>query len=170
MTAELEPSIEHSSGILGLSRSKEASGGEGDRMDVPNAFIGKATMPTADEVAAVLGSAADVWKLLVDWMAERGVAVQEWNSYSTKSGWAMRLKVKKRNIVYLAPCSSCFRVAFVLGDRAMAAARQSDLSKSTLKLLDDAPKYPEGTGVRLMVKATKDLAVIRKLALIKLAN
>ena len=52
----------------------------------------------------------------------------------------------------------------------MAAARVSDLSKSTLKLLDEAPKYPEGTGVRLMVKVPKDLPAIRKLALIKLAN
>jgi len=82
----------------------------------------------------------------------------------------MRLKVKKRNIVYLSPCSGCFRVAFVLGDRAVAAARQSDLPKSTLKLLDEAPKYPEGTGVRLVVKAAKDLVAIRQFALIKLAN
>ena len=139
-------------------------------METPNAFIGKTTIPTAEEVAAVLGSSADVWKQLVDWMAEQGVTVQEWNSYSVKSGWAMRIKVKKRNIVYLAPCSGCFRVAFILGDRAVAAARQSDLSKSTLKLLDEAPKYPEGTGLRLVVRVPKDLAAIRKLALIKLAN
>ena len=46
-----------------------------------------------------------------------------------KSGWSLRLKVKKRNIVYLAPCNGCFRVAFIFGDRAVAAARQSDLSE-----------------------------------------
>jgi hypothetical protein len=44
------------------------------------------------------------------------------------------------------------------------------LSKTTFKLLDEAPRYPEGTGLRLMVKARKDLAAIRKLALIKRAN
>jgi hypothetical protein len=52
----------------------------------------------------------------------------------------------------------------------MAAARQANLSKSTLKLLGEAPRYPEGTGLRLLVKSAKDLAAIRKLALIKLAN
>jgi hypothetical protein len=57
-----------------------------------------------------------------------------------------------------------------LGDRAVAAARKGDLSKSTLKLLNEAPRYPEGTGVRLMVKVAKDLAAIRKLAFIKMAN
>jgi hypothetical protein len=103
-------------------------------------------------------------------MAEQGVAVSEWNSYSPKAGWALRLKVKKRNIVYLAPCAGHFRVAFILGDKAVAAARQGNLAKSTLKLIDEAPRYPEGTGVRLMVKAAKDLAAIKKLALIKMAN
>jgi Protein of unknown function (DUF3788) len=147
--------------IPGNSRSK---------MDNPNAFIGKAEMPTAEEVAAALGKTAELWEQLVDWLAENGAAVQEWNSYSAKSGWALRLKVKKRNIIYLAPCSGCFRIALIFGDKAVVAARQSNLSKSILKLIDEAPRYPEGTGLRLTVKAAKDLAAIRKLALIKLAN
>ena len=139
-------------------------------METPNAFIGKTTKPTETEVAAALGSTAALWKQLVDWMAEQGVGESEWNSSGAKYGWALKLKLKKRTIVYLGPCNGCFRVAFVLGDRAVAAARKSDLAKGTLKLLDEAPRYAEGTGVRLMVKAAKDLAAIRKLALIKLAN
>jgi hypothetical protein len=139
-------------------------------METVNAFIGKTTRPTDAEVSAALGSTAALWKQLVSWMEEQGVAIQEWNSYSPKAGWALKLKVKKRNIVYLGPCAGCFRVSFILGDRAVAAARKSDLAKSTLKILDEAPRYSEGTGVRLMVKAAKDLAAIRKLALIKMAN
>ena len=139
-------------------------------MEVPNAFIGKKTQPTAEEVTSALGAAAVVWQELVDWLAEQKVVEQEWKSYSVKAGWNVRLKLKKRNIIYLSPCADSFRAAFILGDKAVAAARQGDLSKSTLKLLDEAPHYPEGTGVRLIVKATKDLAAIKKLALIKLAN
>ena len=139
-------------------------------MDTPNAFIGKTAPPTQNEIDAALGATADVWKQLLDWLAEQAVADQEWKSSSPKYGWSLRLKLKKRTIVYLAPCEGCFRAAFVLGDRAVAAARQSDLSKTTLKLLDEAPRYAEGTGVRLIVKATKDLASVRKLAAIKLAN
>jgi hypothetical protein len=139
-------------------------------MEFPNAFIGKTSLPTAKEIATALGATATLWKQLVDWLAEQGVAEEEWKSGSVKYGWSLRLKLKKRTIVYLGPCAGCFRVAFVLGDRAVAAARQSGLSKSTLHLLDEAPRYAEGTGLRLMVKAPKDLAAIRKLALIKLAN
>lgn len=139
-------------------------------METSNAFIGKTVQPTEREVAVALGSTAALWSQLVDWFAEQGVGLKDWNSSSPKHGWSLRLKLKKRTIVYLSPCDGCFRVAFALGDRAVAAARKSDLSKSILKLLDEAPRYAEGTGVRLMVKAPKDLAAIRKLALIKLAN
>jgi len=139
-------------------------------METVNAFIGKAKAPTGAEVDAALGATVALWKQLVDWMAEQGAGESEWNSSGAKYGWALRLKVKKRNIVYLAPCEGCFRVAFVLGEKAVAAARKSDLAKSTLKIIDEAPRYPEGTGVRLMVKAAKDLAAIKKLALIKMAN
>jgi hypothetical protein len=139
-------------------------------METVNAFIGKKTRPTEAEVAAALGSIAALWKQLVDWMAEQGAGESEWNSSGAKYGWSLRLKQKKRNIVYLSPCEGCFRVSFALGDKAVAAARKSDLAKSTIKLLDEAPRYAEGTGVRLMVKADKDLAAIKKLALIKMAN
>ena len=64
----------------------------------------------------------------------------------------------------------CFRVAFVLGDRAVASVREAGLSKNLLKILDESPHYPEGTDVRLIVKGIKDLSVLKKLAFIKLAN
>ena len=87
-----------------------------------------------------------------------------------KAGWALRLKLKKRTIVYLGPREGCFRASFILGDKAVAAARSSDLSKATLKLLEKAPRYAEGTGVRLLVKSSRGLAAVKKLAVIKLAN
>jgi hypothetical protein len=139
-------------------------------MEIPNAFLGKPAQPTDAELAAALGPTAETWKQLVDWLAAQGASIQEWKSYSVKRGWSLLLKLKKRTIVYLAPCNGCFRVSFVLGDRAVAAARQGDLPKPVLKLLDEAPHYAEGTGLRLVVKAAKDLAAIQKLALIKLAN
>ena len=139
-------------------------------MDHPNAFIGQTTQPTPEQVSAALGESNEVWKTLLEWLAEQGVSAEEWKSISPKYGWSLRPKLKKRTIVHLAPCNGCFRVVFILGDRAVAAARQSDLSKDVLKLLDEATRYAEGTGIRLVVRQKKDLAAVRKLALIKLAN
>jgi hypothetical protein len=140
-------------------------------VEFQNAFIGKTTQPTPKEIAAALGASAEAWKQIIDWLAtEKGVAEQEWKSISPKYGWSLRLKLRKRTILYLGPCSKCFRVAFVLGDRAVESTRQSDLSKTVLKVIDEAPRYAEGTGIRLMVRGIRDWAAIRKLVLIKLAN
>jgi hypothetical protein len=70
----------------------------------------------------------------------------------------------------MSPFKGCFQVAFILGARAVEAARESKLPKAILKTIEDAPRYPEGTGVRLLVKHSSDLPAIRKLAAIKLAN
>ena len=140
-------------------------------MDNPNAFIGKAEKPSTKEVSAALGASAKVWGELVKWMAkEHGVSEEEWKSISPKYGWSLRLKLKKRTIMHLSPCEGSFRAAFILGDRAVEAALQSDLPKNVIKLIEDAPRYAEGTGVRLDVKESKDLATIRKLVEVKLAN
>jgi hypothetical protein len=129
-------------------------------METVNAFINHAAQPTPEELATALGPAATIWNKLVGCLAdEYGLNVQEWNSYSLKAGWSMRLKLKKRNILYMSPCEDCFRVA-----------RQIKLPQRILKAIDDAPRYPEGTGVRLIVKRMSDLPAILKLAEVKLAN
>jgi hypothetical protein len=56
-------------------------------MDIPNAFLGKATQPTNDEVATALGPSAPVWGELLDWLAkEKGVSDHDWKSSSPKYG------------------------------------------------------------------------------------
>ena len=133
----------------------------------PNAFIGRTKPPTDEELSTELGAARALWDEL---LTELALPIQEWNSYSPKAGWSLKLKLKKRTILYLAPCHGSFRVAFILGAKAVEAARQSKLSKALLKIIDEAPRYPEGTGVRLEIAAHKDLAAVKKLAEVKLAN
>ena len=137
----------------------------------PNAFIGAIAAPTDADLAAALGPVKPVWDALIAAVvAETGIDVQEWKSYSKKAGWSLRLARGKRTIVWLVPCERRIRVAFILGDKALAAARRSDLPARILALFDDAPKYPEGTGIRLHIASAKDLPAIRKLARIKLDN
>jgi len=137
----------------------------------PNAFIGSRQKPADAALAAALGSAKPAWdQLIASLAADHGVTIQEWKSYSAKAGWSLRLLRGKRTIVWLAPCEGCFRVAFILGEKAVAAARQGGVPAPLLRLIDEAEKYPEGTGIRLHVKALKDLPAVKKLAEIKLAN
>jgi hypothetical protein len=141
-------------------------------MDIPNAFIGKKEQPSAAELSAALGPSESVWAALIQQMtSDAGSLTQEWNGVCVnKYGWSLRLKQKSRNIVHLSPCSGCFRVAFALGQKAVDAAHQAHLPKAVDKALAEAPRYPEGTGLRLLVKRNADLPAIRKLAQIKIAN
>jgi len=137
----------------------------------PNAFIGKTKQPTDRELTAALGTARATWdQLLADLDRELGVNVHEWNSYSPKAGWSLRVKRKARTIVWLGPREGAFIAAFVLGDKAMQAARASKLPQRIVKIMNEAPKYPEGTGIRIPLKTPKDLAAVKTLAAIKIAN
>jgi hypothetical protein len=136
-----------------------------------NAFINKPKPPTEAELAAALGPAKAAWdRLLSDLAQELDVTVHEWRCHSPKWGWSLRAKRKARTIVWLSPSERCFAVLFILGDKAVRPARQSNLPKRIVEALDAAPKYPEGTGVRLQVKSTRTVGTLKKLAAIKLAN
>lgn len=101
---------------------------------------------------AVGGVAAGVWPLFgglaIGWQAFNGCFAIAW----------------------LAPCRGCFRAAFTLGDKVMRAARQARLPRRIVKALVAAPKYPEGTGLRLEVESARDIGVLKRLAAIKLVN
>jgi hypothetical protein len=133
-----------------------------------NAFVGKSERPNNDELAAALGAAKALWdELAGDLARENQIDVQEWNSYSPKAGWSLRLKHGQRTIVYLIPLHGSFQAALVLGDKAVKAARQSALPARTRKIITEAPRYAEGTGVRISVTGPEDVSAIRKLARIK---
>ena len=136
-----------------------------------NAFINKPKQPTQAEVASALAKAGRLWdRLLADLARECGADVLEWNSYSAKAGWSLRVKKKERTIVWLAPCKGAVRVALVLGEKAVQAARQGGLPDPIADLVRVAKKYPEGRAVRLEPKTMKDLRTVVALALIKVEN
>jgi hypothetical protein len=141
-------------------------------MDAPNAFLGKPTPPSEPEVEAALGQAAPLWSDLISKVtADASKLVPEWKGiYVDKYGWSLRLRQKGRNIIFMSPCHNCFRVAFTLSDKAVAAAKEAHLPGSIAQALAEAPRYPEGTGLRLTVNRPGDLSAIRKIARIKLAN
>ena len=137
----------------------------------PNAFIGRTEPPTDADLDKTLGPAKGVWdQLITDLAVEHGVTIHEWRSYSPKAGWSLRLKRGKRTIVWMSPCARSFQVTFILGDRAMAAARESGLSPTVVRMLDTAQKYPEGTCIRFQIKGPRYIRAVRKLAEIKRKN
>lgn len=138
---------------------------------LPNAFIGKTKKPTTKELSDVLGPARSLWDDLLEQLADGlGVNGEEWNSYSKKAGWSLKVKRGERTILYMIPCSGSFRIAFVLGDKAIKAALQSDPPQRMIQIIKEGKRYPEGTGITLEMVTAKDVPIIKKLAAAKLGN
>ena len=136
-----------------------------------SAFSDKTVAPRPNDLKTVLGRTAGHWESLRKHLASVYVPLDEtWNFAGAKWGWSLRLKHKKRTILYMTPCKGHFLVGFVLGEKAVKAAHQSQLSERVLVLIDEAKKYPEGRGVRIEVRNRNDRENVEQLAEIKMAN
>jgi hypothetical protein len=137
----------------------------------PNAFIGKSEAPSVDELESALGSAGPRWHGLISQLAaDLGELTAEWKCYSPKAGWTLKLLKSKRAVLYLCPSLRRFEAALVLGDRAVELARQSGLPDEVMELIDNSPKYPEGTSFRTAVLNARDMKLVRQLAAIKMRS
>jgi len=136
-----------------------------------SAFEDKSKEPQKDELTKVLSRSAIHWVALVEQVeADYPPLDQSWGYSGAAWGWALRLRQKKRTIMYLTPCKGYFLVGFALGEKAVRAAHSSGLKKSTLDIIDSAKKYAEGRGVRIEVRTKRDRDDILKLASIKMEN
>jgi hypothetical protein len=134
-------------------------------------FDDRQAAPTERAIRGALGKAAPAWTALLDLLSrDCGPLQDEWSFAGEKYGWSLKLRRGKRAIVYLTPCDSHFLASFALGEKACAAARAAKIPARVLRLIEDAPRYAEGRGVRIPVRTPREAEAIRDLALIKLAH
>jgi len=134
-------------------------------------FDDKAAKPDEKALAAVLGKTYSLWETTHAHLAREFDPIdQEWGFPGEKYGWSLRIKHKKRTILYLTSLEGRFRVAFVLGDRAVAAVEESSVPEGIKEELRNARKYAEGRDLAFEIKAAKDLRAIKQLAAIRMAN
>jgi hypothetical protein len=137
-----------------------------------SAFDDKSAPPSDRAIRKTLGSTSDLWfDLKKSLRARCGPLDEDWNFSGKAYGWSLRVKRGKRAIVYMTPCQEYFLASFALGEKACrAAARTEGCSPSVLALIEKAPRYAEGRGVRIPVRAGEDLDSVVTLAAIKLAS
>jgi hypothetical protein len=137
-----------------------------------SAFGDKATPPTEAALRRTLGpAAAGAWAALVDHVGGTyPPAVERWSFAGAKYGWSLRLVRGDRVILYLIPRAGHFLVGIVLGGKAVAAAQDAGLPASVLEAIAAAPRYAEGTGLRLPVSEEGQLPPIHVLVALKMAR
>jgi len=120
------------------------------------ALTDKAKKPTARDVKSVLGAAAGLWDDFVAHLGdEYSPVTSEWKF--GKTGWMLIPKRKQRTVCYLFPEAGQFTVAFVFGEKAVAAARAGKLPKHILESIENARPYVEGRGFYVTCRKAGDL-------------
>lgn len=135
-----------------------------------SAFDDKAQTPAEDDLREVLGKAYAAWQALRDELTSRFRLTSEWGFTSKSTGWGLRLKRDARVILYMTPGRGMFRASTAMGEKAVRAAHELPLPAPLLEIIDAAPKYAEGRGVRVEVRSKSDVNPLVALAGIKLAN
>jgi hypothetical protein len=137
-------------------------------MTVPaDAFRDPSKPPDARQLAALLGPADRLWRLFTgELRAAWAPLADEW-SFSKALGWTLRLKQPKRVLVYVTPERSRFLASVVLGEKACKTIADAGVPAAILALIEAAPKYAEGRGVRIPVRTKADVDAVLKIVAIK---
>ena len=131
----------------------------------------KTVKPDNGKVAAVLSDAFPIWDEVVNHVkAEYPSIAEEWKHYGKASGWTLRLLSKKRNLLFLIPLDGCFRIRFVLGEKAVACADASDLPKEVKVSINAATLHTEGRSIDIDISCIEQLETIKSLIRIKFDN
>lgn len=136
-----------------------------------SAFDDKSRPPGPLEIKDVLGKVAGLWDQLIAHVAQNHAPITEqWNFSGPKYGWSLRLRQKERVVIYMTPQAGGFLAGVVLGEKAANAARESGMPDAVLDLIDSAPRYAEGRGIRLPVASRGDLRTVQQLVALKMAR
>ena len=138
-------------------------------MDI-SIFIDKTNKPEQKDLITALGKTYNLWQDIINLVyLKYPNAVSDWNFPGQKYGWNLKIKDKKRAIIYLLPRDKRFMVAFNFGQKAFEKIMDSNISKEIKHSLESAKVYAEGRGIRIEVKNQKLLKDISQLIDIKLA-
>ncbi len=136
-----------------------------------SAFDDRSHPPRSGELKKTLAASAPLWsRLIQDVATGHGPVSEQWSFSGAKFGWSLRLKRKDRVILYLTPQAGAFLVGVVLGEKAARAAHDEGAPAPVVELIEAAPRYAEGRGIRMTVSARKDLDVARRLASLKMGS
>jgi hypothetical protein len=134
-------------------------------------LIDKSPRPNEKTLSGVLGASFKSWTEIKNAITEEhGTTREEWKHYGTKSGWVLKLLLKKRNMFFLIPGDRHFTLGFVFGDRAVEAIEKSNLPAAMIREVKDARRYAEGRGLRIEVRNRTAVSHVLKLVDIKVRS
>jgi hypothetical protein len=134
-------------------------------------FDNKLQQPESEALKQALGETYVFWQEITRHIEENwGTFVEEWRYYNQRSGWLLKILLKKRNLFFFVPKAGGFHISYIFGDKAVAAIEAGDLPEDIKERLCNAKKYMEGRGVNVEVKTEGDVDHVKKLLAVKMQS
>ena len=134
-----------------------------------SALDNKNQHPEPATINRVLGKSARHWQQLITHVsAEYPHITQHWHFAGPKFGWSLRLKQRNRIVLYLVPQEGHVLASIVLGEKAAHAAHEAGLPTDLLAIIEAAPRYSEGRGIRIQVSTATHVTAIQQLVALKM--
>jgi len=132
-------------------------------------FNDKTNQPVDEILSEKIGENFQYWQDIKKYVNERvGDTTDEWKFYGKNYGWQLKTLLKKRNLFFLIPYESFFKVVLIFGDKAVDEIEKSAISDQIKEEIINAKKYMEGRGIAIEVKDGKNLSDIKTLIDIKM--
>ena len=132
-------------------------------------FGDKSQVPDDYALIQALGSSESLRLDLISFLESTyGPVVTEWKFYGKASGWIQKHLIGKRNVFFLIPASSLFRLSFTLGEKAVSALEGSGLPPAVVTGFEQATACAEGRTAVFEVSGPEDLIWFRKLIALKM--
>ena len=134
-------------------------------------FYDKNIKPDDNLLAEKTGETFKYWVEIKKHIKEHcGETTEEWKFYGKNYGWQLKTFYKKRNLFFLIPGESSYKIVFIFGDKAVSEIEKSDISEDLKNTVINAKKYAEGRGLAVEVEDEKYISDIKTLINIKLNN
>jgi len=134
-------------------------------------FDDKTIKPNDDLLSKKIGKSFEYWVEIQKYVKSNYEnIIEEWKFYGKKYGWQLKTLLKKRNLFFLIPSESSFKITFIFGDKAVEAIKQSNISDELKSAVVEAKKYAEGRGLPIIIKNKKYLPDIKTLIRIKVSH
>jgi len=92
-------------------------------------FLDKLEKPDDMKLAKALGTSYKLWQQIQKKLKGQYPGLKpEWKYYGAKSGWTMKMMLKKRNLFFFGPCNKYFRIGFVFGEKVVKDFEDRNLS------------------------------------------
>ena len=130
----------------------------------------RAAPPDDTSLDAALGATRPLWDaVLANLEARCERAKSEWKHYGKKHGWQVRVRYRRKSLLYLVPHQGSFLAGMALNAKAMAALDESGLPPELVASIVDGPSYPEGKAARVEVTSPEHVGHVDGLVALKLA-